>query len=143
MEAGESKMSLGYQRGHTWVVDDRYQAWTDHQTYKALLPACRHAGFAFDCRYSYTGKRYTAEIETHEKIGERWYRTLHNNAYDEHPMIAIVNAIRAHGAMTPMLTVLCVELECFVLREKLLPLARLGDAMQNLADTIIVGLLKK
>lgn len=143
MEVGESKMSLGYARGNTWVRDTVYESWTEDETYKALIPACRAAGIMFDCQYSYTARRYTAEIVSFEKIGERWYKVQHNNAYSSHPMEAIAKAIRAYDHGSPLLAVLCVELECKMIARKLLPMKKLGDALQGLADTITVGMLKR
>lgn len=143
MEVREPKMSLGYQRGNTWVPDEAYRAWTEDETYKALLPACRHAGISFICEFSYTARRYTAEIETMSEIGERWYITKHNNAYSPHPMEALTSAIRGYDHGSILLDVLCVEMDCKVIKQKLLPLRRLEDAMQALTDTIIVGLIGK
>jgi hypothetical protein len=134
-------MSLGYQRGNSWVVDDVYARYSDWDAYHALIRACREAGFTFSCKYSHTARRYEAEIITIAKIGGSWYETAHGNAFHENPMIAIVYAIRRHHHNTALTIAVCLELEVLVLREKLLPRcdklsASLDDlvfAMQELA----------
>lgn len=136
----ESKMSLGYVKGQYWVADTRYDAYTHWETYKKTIEACRMAGFMFECRYSYTSRKYEAETYALVKFPSGYHKVLGPNAFHENPMQALVYAIRKRDHGSPLLTVLCVELECFLLREKLLPFRRLEDALEGLGDQIVLAL---
>lgn len=136
MMIGEPKMSLGYVKGKMWVTDDRYQRYVEWDTYKALVTACGKAGISFNCTYSYTARTYTAEITTISKINDRYYITKHNLAYDPHPMLAVVAAIRGFEHGSPLLTVLCMEMDCRIIGEKLLPMHALEKAFDDLTETL-------
>lgn len=130
-------MSLGYQRGNMWIRDIRYERCSEWDAYKALIRACRDAGFYFSCRYSYSAKRYETEIISLSQINGRWYEIKHGNAFHEHPMLSIVYAMRRHPTKTPLTMAVCLELEVMVLREKLLLWSNmLGGAMDDLGRSI-------
>lgn len=136
-------MSLGYQKGNTWVVDKVFEQYAQWDTYLLLIEECRKAGFMFDCSYSYASRKYCTSIRTYDRLPSGRYLFVdHCNAYHANPMQSVVLAIRRHGQMTPLLSILCIELECRLLPEKLLPFKRLADAMESLAETIVLGLRK-
>lgn len=136
----ESKMSLGYQKGNMWVADKVFDHYSRWDTYTALISACRKAEIMFECQFSYSSRKYCASIHTYDKLPSgRYVRTEHANAFHANPLQSIVYALRRHGELTQLLRVLCVEIEIRLLSEKLLPVcSRLGDALEALADTIIL-----
>lgn len=125
-------MSLGYVKGKYWVADDYYKSFTEWETYKALSLACRAAGITFNCEYSYTTRRYTAEVVTIETIRGQHYVVKHGNAYDEHPMLAITAAIRTHDHGSLLLSWLCIEMDIRVIAQKLLPVAKLEHSIDDM-----------
>lgn len=112
-------MSIGYQKGQYWVPDEVYAKFAQRESYKKLLTATRIAGFTFHSEYSYNARRYTAEIITLEQFkgSAQWYIVKHNNAYDPNPMAALTRAIRESGRATPLVSVLCLEIEVELLRD--------------------------
>lgn len=129
-------MSLGYVKGKYWVADDLYKSYVESETYKALIVACREAGISFNCEFSYTTRRYTAEVVSFEKIGGSFYIVRHGNAYDEHPMFAVTAALRQHPHGSIKVSLLCVELDLRVVAQKLLPLAKLEHSIDGLLTFI-------
>jgi len=133
-------MSLGYIKGKFWHPDERYARYANSDSYKELLRAMRPAGFTFDCQYSYTARRYTAEIVTVEKIKEQYYIFKHNNAYHENPMAAVCMAIRANDRCTPWVQAACLVIECELLAETVAAVrgreARLEQTLDALADLL-------
>lgn len=125
-------MSLGFVKGKYWVADDFYKSFTEWETYKDLLVACRAAGLTFNCQYSYTTRRYMAEVLTVETIGTKHYLVKHGNAYHEHPMLAITAAIRTHDHGSLLLSWLCVEMDIRVIAQKLLPVAKLENSIDDM-----------
>lgn len=115
----ENRMSLGYQKGKYWVPDDRYAGYVSRSSYRALIRATRQAGFTFQCEYSYSARKYTAEIITLERFANsaQIYIIQHNNAYDANPMAAVTRAIRESGRMTLLLAACCLEIEAELLRD--------------------------
>lgn len=114
-------MSLGYQKGNTWVPDARFDAYAQRASYKAMTRATVKAGFCTNVEYSYASRRYMAEIVTYERFrnSPTLYRVPHNNAYDANPMAALSKAIRGSGRVTPLLLACCLEIECELLAEAL------------------------
>lgn len=114
-------MSLGYQKGNTWVPDTRFAAYAQRDSYKALSRAIVKAGFTTNVEYSYTSRRYMAEIVTYERPqgSDHLYRIQHGNAYDANPMAALTRAIRESGRTTPLLLACCLEIECGLLADAL------------------------
>lgn len=106
-------MSIGYVKGKFWVPDERFAAYAARASYTALLKSVAAAGFAFNVEYSYTGRRYTAEIITIERFerSDDLYFVKHNNAYDENPMAAVSKAIRACPYANPLIRLHCLEIE--------------------------------
>lgn len=138
-------MSIGYMKGKWWVPDERYAGWSERDVYKALLRANFKAGYGTNVEYSYTARRYMAEITTIERFEKsaQLYIIKHNNAYDPHPMVALTRAIRESGRATPFALVCCLELECLVLKETLAiarrreaNMAKLEEAIDMLAGAI-------
>lgn len=138
-------MSLGYVKGKYWVPDERFAVYTQRDSHKNLLKACRLAGFGFECSYSYTARRYTCEVFTIERFSKsaQCYIIKHNNAYDPHPMAAISAALRAYSGCTPLVAVACMEIEAELLAEALAEarkreavLAKLENALDLLEETI-------
>lgn len=145
----ETVMSLGYVKGRYWVSDDMFAKYASRASYKSFLAACRVAGFALRCEYSYTAQRYTAEIITFTKMtnSANYYFFKHNNAYDSNPLSAMGRAAVESDYATPLIRALVLEMECELLRDaykaavereqrqaaleaKLLPvLAALSDAL--------------
>ena len=138
-------MSLGYVRGNMWVVDERYRKWADAEPYKLLVMAAAREGVTWKLEYSYSARRYTAEIQTIERVGATPCIVPHNNAFDDHPMTALIRALRHYGEgrSNMLIWVLCVEIEILVLREKLLPLAKCADEIERLADTLLAARMFK
>jgi hypothetical protein len=112
-------MSLGYVKGKYWVPDTRYEKYAQWNSYGTLLKALRKANFSFDCSYSYTGRSYTASIQTVEKFENsgRFYFIKHNNAYDPNPLAAIVKACTEFEGCTLLVRAVCLEIECALLKE--------------------------
>ena len=136
-------MSLGYVRGNTWVVDEHFEAWSESDTYQTIVQVAARQGFHWTIEYSYSSRRYTCDINTIRQTGPSQYQIiLQANAFDAHPMLALVKAIRRYNILTPLITVLLIELECHVLRQKLLPMRRLESELEKLADAITIGMLK-
>lgn len=135
-------MSLGYIKGKFWHPDERYARYANSDSYKELLRAMRPAGFTFDCQYSYTARRYTAEIVTVEKFAGsgQYYFIKHNNAYHENPMAAVCMAIRANERCTPWVRAACLVIECELLAEAFSAAkgreARLEQTLDALADLL-------
>lgn len=133
-------MSLGYIKGKFWHPDERYARYANSDSYKELLRAMRPAGFTFNCEYSYTARRYTAEIVTVEKVKEQYYIFRHNNAYHENPMAAVCMAIRANDRCTPWVQAACLVIECELLAEAYAAAksreARLEQTLDALADLL-------
>lgn len=126
-------MSLGYVKGQYWVSDDYYKSFTEWDTYKNLVAACREAGITFDCQFSYITRIYTAEVLTIKRGFGNFYSMIkHANAYDEHPMLAVTAAIRQYPHNSYDLALLCLELDLRVISQKLLPLARLERSIEDL-----------
>lgn len=139
---GEPKMSLGYMRGNTWVIDTRYQAYAESELYRKLVSAAAKAGFGWKCEYSYSAKQYTAEIETlHRHAPGRYSIVSHENAFDPHPMTALTSVIRKHGTSDLLVAALCLELDVSVIREKLLPIRALETALEDLEDMMLMARL--
>lgn len=133
-------MSLGYIKGKFWHPDQRYAGYASSDSYKELIRAMRPANFTFNCEYSYTARRYTAEIITVEKIKEQFYIFKHNNAYHENPMAAVCMAIRANERCTPWVRAACLVIECELLAEAVAAArgreAKLELALETLADLL-------
>lgn len=133
-------MSLGYIKGKFWHPDERYARYANSDSYKELLRAMRPADFSFNCEYSYTARRYTAEIVTVQKIKEQYYLFKHNNAYHENPMAAVCMAVRESGRCTPWLRAACLVIECELLAEAVaaarLREGRLEKVLDALADCL-------
>lgn len=132
-------MSLGYVKGKSWVTDDYYRSFTEWESYKSLVRACREAGFTFNCEYSYTTRRYMAEVITLDKIGDSYYTVKHGNAYDEHPMLAITAALRTYHPFPLSVWLVCVELDARVIAQKLLPIAKLEQHVESLLAFVRTG----
>lgn len=124
----ESRMSLGYIKGRYWVPDERYQAYSQSESFKALVRACSKAGFSFTCEYSYVAGIYTAEVITMERFekSRNVYVIKRGNAYAGNPLHAITTAIRAYEGSTDLVRVCCLEIECMLLAEALVE-ARLRE----------------
>lgn len=141
-------MSLGYVRGNTWVVDEHFEAWRESDTYQTMVQVAARQGFHWTIEYSYSARRYTCDINTIRQTGPSQYQIiLQANAFDAHPMLALVKAIVRYGEVEPypealLMSVLLIELECHVLRQKLLPMRRLESELEKLADAITIGMLK-
>lgn len=144
-------MSLGYVKGKFWHPDERYARYANSDSYKALLRAMRPAGFTFNCEYSYTAQRYTAEIITIEKFaGSGNYYTLkHNNAYHANPMAAVCMAIRESERATPLVRAACLVIECELLAEAVAEargreyrLERVLDSLRSILDSIPVTFMQ-
>lgn len=133
-------MSLGYIKGKFWHPDERYARYANSDSYKELLRAMRPADFSFNCEYSYTARRYTAEIVTVQKIKEQYYLFKHNNAYHENPMAAVCMAVRESGRCTPWLRAACLVIECELLAEAVAAArvreGRLEKVLDALADCL-------
>ena len=124
-------MSLGYIKGKFWHPDERYARYANQDSYKELLRSMRPAGFTFNCEYSYTARRYTAEIITVEKFPSgQYYIVKHNNAYHPNPMAAVCEAIRANERCTPWVRAACLVIECELLGEALVA-ARRREAIRD------------
>jgi hypothetical protein len=120
------------------VPDDRFAAYTQMPFYAALLRACRRAGFTFECGFSYITHTYTAEIITIERFerSAQPYILKHNNAFDEHPLLAIARAIRESGRETLLLTAVLLEIEVQVLRETVMRAQRNEQRLEQLLDAL-------
>lgn len=145
----ETVMSLGYVKGRYWVSDDMFAKYATRASYKAFLTACREAGFAIQCSYSYTGQQYHAEVITYTKMtnSPNYYFFKHNNAHDRNPLAAMGQAAVESHLVTPLVRACVLEMEVELLadayreavererreaaiRAKLLPvLNSLSDAM--------------
>lgn len=115
----ETVMSLGYVKGRYWVSDDMFAKYATRPSYKKFLEACRLAGFAILCEYSYTGQRYTAEVITYTKMtnSPNYYFFKHNNAYDPNPLAAMGRAAVESDYATPLVRACVLEMECELLRD--------------------------
>lgn len=115
----ETVMSLGYVKGRYWVSDDMFAKYATRASYKAFLAACREAGFALLCEYSYTAQRYTAEVITYTKMtnSPNYYFFKHNNAYDPNPLAAMGRAAVESAYVTPLVRACVLEMECELLRD--------------------------
>lgn len=131
-------MSLGYVKGKYWVPDDRYAAYAQWPSYKALMIALRTTGITFECTYSYTARRYTAEIQTLEQFNgsAQWYIIKHNNAYDENPLAAISKAIRHYDGATIRLKVICLEIEAQLMLEAYRKAVALEERLDQALDDL-------
>lgn len=112
-------MSLGYVKGRYWVSDDMFAKYAQRPSYKKFLEACRLAGFAILCEYSYTAQRYTAEIITYTKMqhSANYYFFKHNNTYDPNPLAAMGRAAVESDYATPLVRACVLEMECELLRD--------------------------
>lgn len=130
-------MSLGYQKGKAWVTDDRYRRYTEWDTYTALVAACRAAGFSFNISYSYAARQYTAEIiETYKHANGQYSLVPREMAYHHHPLAALTAAIRRRQHNCLLLAVLCVEMDCRIIGEKLLPMKSLEKSFDDLISAM-------
>lgn len=131
-------MSLGYIKGKFWHPDERYGRYSSSDSYKELLRSMRPANFTFNCEYSYTARRYTAEIITVEKFANsgQYYIVKHNNAYHENPMAAVCMAIRANDRCTPWVRAACLVIECELLAEAMVA-ARKRERLREKIDTAL------
>jgi hypothetical protein len=133
----DSSMSLGYQKGNTWVVDKRFDHYARWEPYTMLIDACREAGFMFSCAFNYTSRRYCTSIHTCDRQPSGRYLVVeHCNAYDDNPIQSVLYALERHGEFNVKMRVACLHLEVLMLREKLLPLERLGKACDELTNAI-------
>jgi len=136
-------MSLGYRKGNAWVVDKVFEHYASWDTYMFLLPACRAAGYMFSCEFSYSSRLYCTSIHTWDQTPSGTRILVERaNAYDANPIFSIVKALKTHNEMTPLIRVLCIELECRLIAEKLLPLRALEDAIEGLTKTLSKGTLR-
>lgn len=112
-------MSLGYVKGRYWVTDDMFAKYKERPSYKKFLEACRLAGFAILCEYSYTGQQYTAEIITYTKMthSPNYYFFKHNNAYDRNPLAAMGRAAVESDYATPLVRACVLEMEVELLAD--------------------------
>lgn len=134
-------MSLGYIKGKFWHPDERYARYANMDSYKELLHAMRMDGITFNCNFSYTARRYTAEIITVEKFPSgQYYFITHNNAYHENPMAAVCMAVRANERSTAWTRAACLVIECELLAEAIAAAkgreARLEQTLDSLADLL-------
>lgn len=131
-------MSLGYIKGKFWHPDERYARYAELSAYKALMNANVAAGFSTNVEYSYTSRRYMAEIITIERFSgsNQPYFVKHNNKYDPNPMVALTGAIRESGRATPRVLACCLEIECELLREQVAAARRREAAMAKLEAAI-------
>jgi len=130
-------MSLGYIKGKFWHPDERYARYSSRDSYSALLRALRQAGFTFNCHYSYTGRLYTAEIETVEQFASgQYYIVKHCNAYDPNPMAAVVKAVQKFERSSPFIAACCLEIECELLAEALASARVREDRLERVLDSL-------
>lgn len=115
----ETVMSLGYQKGQYWVTDDMFAKYATRPSYKKFLEACRRAGFAIHCSFSYTGQQYHAEIVTYTKMthSPNYYFFKHNNAYDRNPLAAMGRAAVESDYATPLVRACVLEMEVELLAD--------------------------
>lgn len=112
-------MSLGYVKGRYWVPDERYAAYAQRDSFKALIRATTAARITTNVEYSYASRLYCAEIQTIERFekSSHCYVIKHNNAYHTNPVAALSQALREYPQSTPRVLVACLEIECELLLE--------------------------
>lgn len=110
-------MSLGYVKGKYWVTDDHFARYAKWDTYRDILPALRHEGYAVDISFTYISRSYQAEIISYEKRPWGYLRHSRSLAYDPNPMAAMTKAIRKLDRPGALLLAYCLELEVQLLAE--------------------------
>lgn len=126
-------MSLGCVKGKYWVADDRFAEYPKWDTYRGILPALRHAGYAVDIKFTYISHEYSAEIKRYEKRPWGYAEFSVSLAVDPNPMAAMVKAIRRLDQPGAVLHVYCLELEVRLLAESL-RVARRREALLERLD---------